>query len=88
MTDDGQATLPGMHDPYKGRLDIDGAEEMLGITEESREYLRQSALLRIIQQRLEITEAEVDQQYEQSLKEQLRDARATLNSLVRGGLDE
>jgi len=77
-----------LYDPKAGKLDVPGAEEALGIDESSREYLRHVALIRIIQQRLDITEAEVDQQYEEELKQQLRDARDSIESLVRGGLDE
>ena len=77
----------GMYDPESGRVDIDGAEQALGINDETREYLRMVALISIIKQRLDITDAEVDQQYEIQLKEQLKESRDSINSLVKGGLD-
>lgn len=78
----------GMYDPNKGRVDIEGAEATLGIDDDAREYLRMVALLQIVKVRLEITDAEVDQQYEQTLKQQLKAAKTSLDALVRGGLDE
>ncbi len=78
----------GMYDPNKGRVDIEGAEVALGIDDDSREYLRMVALLNIIKVRLGIADSEIDQQYEQALKEQLKAASQSLDSLVRGGLDE
>ena len=77
----------GMYDPETGKIDIEGAELALGIDEEAKVYYRNMAILHIIKDRLEISEAEIQQQYEQTLKAQLREARDSIESLVRGGLD-
>ena len=79
---------PGMYDPDSGRVDIEGAEQALGIDDESRDYLRMVALVNLIKQRLDISDSEIDQQYEIQLREQLKVARDSINSLVKGGLDE
>jgi hypothetical protein len=78
----------GMYDPLHGRVDIEAAETLLGFDDAQREAVRSTALLTIIRERLEITEAEIDMQYEMMLKQVLKETRDSLGSVVRGGLDE
>ncbi len=77
-----------MYDPNHGRVNIPEAESALGIDDDSRDYLRLVSLLKILQQRMEISEEEIDLQYEQDLKAQLIDATKAMSALVRGGLDD
>ncbi len=78
----------GMYDPLHGRVDVQAAEQALGIDDEQRSYLRLVSLLKILQQRMEISDVEIDLQYETDLKEQLTEVSISLNSLVRGGLND
>lgn len=76
-----------MHDPMAGRLDIESAEQALGIDDESRPFYTLTASVRLILQRLGITDDEVQVAYEQDLVDQLREVRQSLDGMVRGGLD-
>lgn len=75
-----------MLDPFEGRLKVDEAEDALGIDDEGREFLKQVALLRLIRARLGITDAEIETQYEQDLKNQIHDSIGALGSLIHGGV--
>jgi len=76
-----------MQDPNKGKLDISTAEEALGIDDDTRPFYKMSASVRLILQRLGITDDEVQAAYEHDLVNQLREVRASLDGMVRGGLD-
>jgi hypothetical protein len=77
-----------MLDPLEGRVRLDEAEDMLGIDAEQKEMLKQVALLKVIRARLEITDAEVETQYENDLKHQLKETINALGGLIRGGSED
>ena len=79
--------LSEMEDPLKGRLNLDAAEEALGIDDETRPFYKISASVRLILQRLGITDDEVQAAYEHDLVNQLKEVSASLDGMVRGGLD-
>jgi hypothetical protein len=77
-----------MLDPLAGRVRLEEAEAMLGIDAEQKEMLKRVALLKVIRARLEISDAEVDTQYESDLKFQLKETISALGGLIRGGVDD
>lgn len=74
-----------MLDPLAGRVKLDEAEQVLGIDDDMRDVLKQVSLLRIIRARLGITDAEVQTQYENDIKEQIQQTRDVMSSLIHGG---
>ena len=76
-----------MYDPNAGKLDVDAAEQVLGIEPETKQILQMDAALKLVMSKLEITEEDVERAYESSLLELIKSTHATINSVVVGGLD-
>jgi len=76
-----------MHNPNEGKLNIEAAEQMLGVDDDAQILLRLDVALELCMAKLEITNADVDRAYHAKLGQLLKQSRDSLDSLVVGGLD-
>ena len=71
-----------MFDPNAKRFDLDAAEAMLGIDDEAREIIRQRVAIDLLLAHAGITEEQVKQAYAERIKNDVRDAAASLSSIA------
>ena len=76
-----------MYDPNEGKLNIEAAEQALGIDDDAQILLRLDVAVELCMAKLEITPADVDRAYHAKVGQLLRQTRDSLDSLVVGGLD-
>ena len=76
-----------MYDPNEGKLNIEAAEEALGIDDDAQILLRLDVAVELCMAKLEILPADVQRAYEAKVGELLKQTRDSLDSLVVGGLD-
>jgi hypothetical protein len=71
-----------MFDPNAKKFDLAAAEAMLGIDDEARELIRQRVALDLLLAHAGITDEQVRQAYAERVKNDVRDAAASLSSLA------
>lgn len=71
-----------MFDPNANKFDINAAEAMLGIDEETREVIRQRVAIDLLLAHAGITDEQVKTAYAERIKNDLRDAAASLTSIA------
>lgn len=71
-----------MFDPNANKFDIQAAEAMLGIDDETREVIRQRVALDLLLAHAGITDEQVKKAYAERIKNDLRDAAASLSSIA------
>lgn len=71
-----------MFDPNAKKFDLVAAEAMLGIDDEAREVIRQRVAIDLLLAHAGITDDQVRQAYAERIKNDLRDAAASLTSIA------
>ncbi len=71
-----------MLDPNANKFDISAAEAMLGIDDEAREIIRQRVAIDLLLAHAGITEEQVKTAYSERIKNDVRDAAASLKSIA------
>ena len=71
-----------MYDPNEKKFDIQAAEAMLGIDDEAREMIRQRVAIDLLLAHAGITEEQVKMAYSERIKNDVRDAAASLKSIA------
>jgi len=71
-----------MFDPNAKKFDLQAAEAMLGIDDETREIIRQRVAIDLLLAHAGITDEQVRHAYAERIKNDVRDAAASLSSLA------
>ena len=71
-----------MYDPNAKKFDLPAAEAMLGIDDEMREHIRIRVAIDLLLAHAGITEEQVKQAYAERIKNDVRDAAASLSSIA------